>query len=196
MVGLVAAGDLGNLAYHGPGVQQSFDALAQLQLQLEVVGVERQGRARKEAEQEYPARSLMVRRPPLVHRTAKVAAVVRMRAPTDVRQEAAELLSNGEPLVAGRRLTAVTDRQIHQLGVAITPLHPEAALRAAGARFEGRTHPVRDFFANHYVADGDLVTGQNQNAGPMVARLLMQRVLAKQRPASVTTDPRPAARVA
>ena len=103
---------------------------------------------------------------------------------------------NGEPLVAGRRLTAVTDRQIHQLGVAITPLHPEAALRAAGARFEGRTHPVRDFFANHYVADGDLVTGQNQNAGPMVARLLMQRVLAKQRPASVTTDPRPAARVA
>jgi putative intracellular protease/amidase len=38
---------------------------------------------------------------------------------------------------------------------------------------------VRDFFANHFVADGDLITGQNQNAGPMVARLMMQRVLAK-----------------
>jgi putative intracellular protease/amidase len=87
--------------------------------------------------------------------------------------------ADGELLVKGRRLTAVTDRQVRQLGITITPLHPESALRAAGARFEGRTHPLRDFFANHYVVDGDLVTGQNQNAGPMVARLMMQRVLAK-----------------
>ncbi len=91
--------------------------------------------------------------------------------------------TDGELLVKGRRLTAVTDRQVRQLGVAITPLHPESALRAAGARFEGRTHPFRDFFANHFVADGDLVTGQNQNAGPMVARLMMRRVLAKRRAA-------------
>lgn len=86
---------------------------------------------------------------------------------------------NGEPMVKGRRVTAVTDRQVRQLGVEITPLHPESALRQAGALFEGKTHPARDFFANHYVADGDLITGQNQNAGPMVARLMMQRVLAK-----------------
>ena len=85
----------------------------------------------------------------------------------------------GELIVKGRRLTAVTDKQIHELGVAITPLHPESALRAAGALFEGQHHPARDFFANHFVADGDLITGQNQNAGPMVARLMMQRVLAK-----------------
>lgn len=91
---------------------------------------------------------------------------------------------DGEPLVKGRRMTAVTDAQVHQLGVSITPLHPESALRAAGARFECVHHPLRDFFANHYVADGDLVTGQNQNAGPMVARLMMQRVLAKRRPAN------------
>jgi putative intracellular protease/amidase len=84
----------------------------------------------------------------------------------------------GELLVKGRRLTAVTDKQVHELGVAITPLHPETALRQAGALFEGRRHPARDFFANHFVADGDLITGQNQNAGPMVARLMMQRVLA------------------
>jgi putative intracellular protease/amidase len=86
---------------------------------------------------------------------------------------------NGELMVKGRRVTAVTDRQVRQLGVEITPLHPESALRHAGALFEGKTHPARDFFANHYVADGDLITGQNQNAGPMVARLMMQRVLAK-----------------
>ncbi len=91
---------------------------------------------------------------------------------------------DGELLVKGRRLTAVTDRQVRQLGVSITPLHPESALRAAGAVFEGVRHPVRDFFANHYVVDGDLVTGQNQNAGPMVARLMMQRVAGK-RPANV-----------
>lgn len=86
---------------------------------------------------------------------------------------------DGEWLVKGRRLTAVTDRQVRQLGVSITPLHPESALRAAGALFESVRHPVRDFFANHYVVDGNLVTGQNQNAGPMVARLMMERVLAK-----------------
>jgi putative intracellular protease/amidase len=89
--------------------------------------------------------------------------------------------ATGDLLVKGRRLTAVTDKQIHELGVEITPLHPESALRAAGALFEGRHHPARDFFANHFVADGDLITGQNQNAGPMVARLMMQRVVEKQR---------------
>jgi putative intracellular protease/amidase len=88
--------------------------------------------------------------------------------------------ANGDLLVKGRRLTAVTDRQIHQLGIEITPLHPESALRAAGALFEGKHHPARDFFANHFVADGDLITGQNQNAGPMVARLMIQRVVEKQ----------------
>lgn len=88
--------------------------------------------------------------------------------------------ASGELLVKGRRLTAVTDKQIHELGVEITPLHPESALRAAGARFEGKHHPARDFFANHFVVDGDLITGQNQNSGPMVARLMMQRVVEKQ----------------
>jgi putative intracellular protease/amidase len=85
----------------------------------------------------------------------------------------------GTPIVKGRRLTAVTDKQIRELGIEITPLHPETALRQAGALFEGKSHPARDFIANHFVADGDLITGQNQNAGPMVARLMMQRVLAK-----------------
>ena len=78
-----------------------------------------------------------------------------------------------------RRLLGHGHRQVEQLGVSITPLHPESALRAAGARFECVHHPLRDFFANHFVTDGDLVTGQNQNAGPMVARLMMERVLTK-----------------
>jgi putative intracellular protease/amidase len=85
----------------------------------------------------------------------------------------------GELIVKGRRLTAVTDKQIHEVGIESTPLHPETALRQAGALFEGKRHRARDFFANHFVADGDLITGQNQNAGPMVARLMMQRVVEK-----------------
>jgi putative intracellular protease/amidase len=89
---------------------------------------------------------------------------------------------NGELIVKGRRITAVTDKQVHEVGVEITPLHPETALRQAGARYQSKAHKVRDFFANYYVADGDLITGQNQNAGPMVARLMMQRVLAKRSP--------------
>jgi putative intracellular protease/amidase len=89
---------------------------------------------------------------------------------------------SGELIVKGRRVTAVTDKQVHEVGVEITPLHPETALRQAGACYESKTHKARDFFANYYVADGDLITGQNQNAGPMVARLMMQRVLAKRAP--------------
>lgn len=86
---------------------------------------------------------------------------------------------DGELVIRGRRLTAVTDRQVRQLGITLTPLHPESALRGAGARFESRTHALRDFFANHFVADGDLITGQNQNAGPMVARLMLERLREK-----------------
>jgi len=98
---------------------------------------------------------------------------------------------DGRLLVEGRRVTAVTDAQVHQLGVSITPLHPESALRAAGAAYECVHHPLRDFFANHFVADGDLVTGQNQNAGPMVARLMLQRVVEKAgvEPATSSTAP-------
>ncbi|MFV0316692.1 MAG: sulfatase-like hydrolase/transferase [Microthrixaceae bacterium] len=83
--------------------------------------------------------------------------------------------SDGSPLVAGRRLTSVTDKQVRELGISSTPQHPETELRAAGAIFEGVVGR-RDFLANHWVVDGNLVTGQNQNAGPMVARLMMEQL--------------------
>jgi len=80
---------------------------------------------------------------------------------------------NNAPLVKGRRLTAVTDKQVRELGITITPQHPERELRAAGVQFESQT-AFRDFFANHSVVDGRLVTGQNQNAGAEVAHKMMQ----------------------
>lgn len=78
----------------------------------------------------------------------------------------------GKPLVKGRRLTAVTDKQVEELGIAITPQHPERELRSAGAAFESNT-AFRDLFANHVVVDGRLVTGQNQNAGSKTAQKMM-----------------------
>lgn len=79
----------------------------------------------------------------------------------------------GQPLVKGRRLTAVTDKQVKELGIIVTPMHPERQLRAAGAEFESAT-AFQDFFANHVVVDGRLVTGQNQNSGAEVANMMMK----------------------
>jgi len=79
---------------------------------------------------------------------------------------------NGAPLVKGRRLTAVTDKQVQELGITMTPQHPERELRAAGARFESQK-AFRDIFANHSVVEGRLVTGQNQNAGAEVANKMI-----------------------
>ena len=83
---------------------------------------------------------------------------------------------DGRPLVAGRKISAVTDKQVRELRITSTPMHPETELRAKGADFES-TSRFRDPFANHWVVDGNLVTGQNQNAGPMVAREMVRLVL-------------------
>jgi putative intracellular protease/amidase len=80
---------------------------------------------------------------------------------------------NGAPLVRGRRLTAVTDRQIQQLRITETPQHPERDLRASGALFESRSRRL-EILADHVVRDGKLVTGQNQNSGEATAQVMMQ----------------------
>lgn len=84
---------------------------------------------------------------------------------------------DGSPLVEGRRISAVTDKQIEELGIVFTPKHPERDLRAAGALFEAET-AFRDFFANHVVVDGRIVTGQNQNSGAETAHSMMNVALA------------------
>lgn len=80
----------------------------------------------------------------------------------------------GKPLVEGRHVTAVTNKQIQELGIEITPLHPETELRKKGAIFESNT-AFRDFFADDVVIDDKLVTGQNQNAGPESAHMMMKQ---------------------
>ncbi len=85
--------------------------------------------------------------------------------------------TDGTPLVEGRRVTGVSDKQVHELGISATPMHPETELRRMGGVYESATR-FRDPFANHWVVDGNLVTGQNQNAGPMVAREMIDLVAA------------------
>jgi len=89
---------------------------------------------------------------------------------------------NGNPLVKGRKMTAVTDKQVKELGIEVTPQHPERDLRAAGALFEAKT-AFRDMFANHVVIDGTIVTGQNQNAGAETAQKMMDLLNKKTGPA-------------
>lgn len=80
---------------------------------------------------------------------------------------------NGQPLIAGRRMSGVTDKQIQELGIEVTPLHPETELRRVGAVFESQS-AFRDFFATHVVVDDErrFVTGQNQNSGLEAAHVV------------------------
>ena len=80
----------------------------------------------------------------------------------------------GNLLIAGRKMTGVTDRQIKQLDITITPLHPEAELRKAGVIYESSTALI-DFFATHVTVDDEqrFVTGQNQNSGLETSHSMM-----------------------
>ncbi|MEO0563546.1 MAG: type 1 glutamine amidotransferase domain-containing protein [Chloroflexota bacterium] len=79
---------------------------------------------------------------------------------------------HGKPLLEGRNATGVTDSQIQELGINITPMHPETELRKAGAKYNSNT-AFSDFFADITVVDGRVVTGQNQNSGAETAQKMM-----------------------
>ena len=87
---------------------------------------------------------------------------------------------DGKPLIAGRRMTGVTDKQIKELGIEITPQHPEAELRKAGVIFESNTRFV-DFLATLVVVDDEerFVTGQNQNSGRETAHKMLVLIAEK-----------------
>jgi putative intracellular protease/amidase len=84
---------------------------------------------------------------------------------------------DGSPLVEGRTMTGVTDKQVDELGIGVTPQHPETELRRLGANFVSNT-AFRDFFATYVAVDGNIVTGQNQNSSGDTAQTLL-RMLAE-----------------
>lgn len=84
---------------------------------------------------------------------------------------------DGKPLVEGKTITGVTDKQVEELGISITPLHPETELRKQNANYVSST-AFRDMFATYLAVDGNIVTGQNQNSSGEAAQELL-RLLAE-----------------
>tara|TARA_X000001036_G_scaffold407577_1_gene417101 strand:+ start:512 stop:1303 length:792 start_codon:yes stop_codon:yes gene_type:complete len=84
---------------------------------------------------------------------------------------------DGNLLITGRNMTGVTDKQVQELGITMTPQHPETELRKAGVIFKSNTR-FRDMFANLTIVDDEkrFVTGQNQNAGHETAYKMMEIV--------------------
>lgn len=73
---------------------------------------------------------------------------------------------DGSELVRDVKITGVTNRQIKQLGIGVTPKHPETELRQAGAYFES-TSKLIEMTANHVTVDEAhrIVSAQNQKGG-------------------------------
>lgn len=86
--------------------------------------------------------------------------------------------TTGNYLITGRTMTGVTDKQIKELGIAVTPQHPETELRKLGVNFKSNS-AFRDFFAHITVVDEErrFVTGQNQNSGYETAQKMMGIIL-------------------
>ena len=86
----------------------------------------------------------------------------------------------GNKLIAGRAMTGVTDKQVKELGIELTPMHPETELRRAGAVFESQT-AFRDVFATHVAIDAEqrFITGQNQNSGMETAQKMIAIMAAR-----------------
>lgn len=80
---------------------------------------------------------------------------------------------DGTPMVEGRKITAVSDKQIVELGITATPMHPETELKKLGADYQ-KNEAFRDFFATMVIVDGNLVTGQNQNSSGETAQTLLR----------------------
>lgn len=80
----------------------------------------------------------------------------------------------GNLLIAGRRMTGVTNKQIKLLGIEVTPLHPESELRKAGVIYES-TSGLIDMLSTHVTIDDErrFVTGQNQNSGHDASQAMM-----------------------
>ena len=81
---------------------------------------------------------------------------------------------DGKLLIAGRKVTGVSDKQVKELGIAVTPLHPETELRKAGGIYS-KQERFMDFFATSTVVDDEkrFVTGQNQNSSHETAQKIM-----------------------
>lgn len=81
-------------------------------------------------------------------------------------------LSNGRPLVAGKRVNAFTDREEAVTG--LEPLLPfllESKMRDLGAIFVAAPN-----WSTHHEVDGNLITGQNPQSTLAVAKAVIEKL--------------------
>jgi len=84
---------------------------------------------------------------------------------------------DGSLLPEGLHMTGVSNRQIEALGIAsITPMHPEEELKRAGAIYEVNHGVFSDLRQNLVVIEGNIVTGQNQEASCQAPQELMTKL--------------------
>lgn len=82
-------------------------------------------------------------------------------------------LSNGDPLVKGRKVNGFTDAEESAAGLSdVVPFLLESELRAQGGEFEGNP----ENFGAHAVRDGRLITGQNPASSADVARHILDAI--------------------
>jgi len=81
--------------------------------------------------------------------------------------------TNGQPLVAGRRVSAFTNSEEDKAGMTQTvPFLLETRIREMGAKFERGSD-----FQPFAIRDGKLITGQNPMSSEEVARLVLQAII-------------------
>jgi putative intracellular protease/amidase len=81
-------------------------------------------------------------------------------------------LSNGEPLVAGKRVNAFTDKEEAQTGLEpVLPFLLESKIRDLGAIFVAAPN-----WSTHYEVDGNLITGQNPQSTLAVANAVIEKL--------------------
>ncbi|UYZ13391.1 type 1 glutamine amidotransferase domain-containing protein [Brevibacillus sp. WF146] len=82
------------------------------------------------------------------------------------------VLSDGSPLVAGKRVNAFTDREEAETGLAShLPFLLESRLRELGAIFVAAPN-----WTAHYEADGNLITGQNPQSTVAVTNAVIEQL--------------------
>jgi putative intracellular protease/amidase len=84
-------------------------------------------------------------------------------------------LSNGTPLVAGRRVTGFTNDEEKAAGLdTLMPFLLESRLRELGGHFVARPN-----WSDHVEVDGPLITGQNPQSSASVARAVAEALQAR-----------------
>lgn len=84
-------------------------------------------------------------------------------------------LSDGQPLVKGKRITSFTDSEERATGLeALMPFMLESKLREEGAEFV-----AADNWTDHIEADGNLISGQNPQSTASIAKAVIAKLESK-----------------